>query len=93
MSWRAREATPPRRQALEIAEAEAETVGKLIDYMRDLAVGLPDGSHLARRLAVYAHRFEPYRRPRFSQYATNELHNLWRELRQERRLDEDEEDD
>lgn len=68
------------RRSVEIAEAESEAVRRLIDAMRDIAVGLPEGSQLAVRLAKYARLMEPYI-GRYPQYATNEIHQIWKELR------------
>lgn len=46
------------RRARTIAVAERDALCDLANYMRELAVGLPDGSRVALLFAEHAHKFE-----------------------------------
>lgn len=48
------------QQAADIARGELEVMAGLRDSIREAAVGMPDGSKLARHLAVTARDMETY---------------------------------
>lgn len=70
----------------QIVEAECDALRDLAECMRNLAVELPDGSNLARRLAVYSEHFDTvaeFRRGSVAAYATLRLQTLSAEVRED----------
>jgi hypothetical protein len=76
------------QRALDVMNAEAAAVGRLVDHVRDIAVELPDGSRLAIDLAKIARRLEEHTSPPRARYAATPLSDLEREMRDDRKRNE-----